>query len=53
MKILRTSAKWKKALKAIAAALVSVVVLDWLFKGRLRQRLRFQRRATPKQPPII
>ena len=31
--------KWKKALKWFALALVSVVVLDWLFDGRLRKRM--------------
>jgi len=35
---------WKKALKWIALALASVVVLDWLLDGRLRNRLPGKRR---------
>ena len=40
---------WKKALKWVGLALASVVVLDWLLDGRLRQRLPFRRNG--KQPP--
>ena len=40
---------WKKALKWIALALVSCVLLDWLLDGRLRERLPFRRQG--KQPP--
>ena len=36
--------KWKKALKWIALALASIVVLDWLLDGRLRDRLPGKRR---------
>jgi len=35
---------WKKALKWIALALGSIVVLDWLLDGRLRDRLPWKRR---------
>ncbi len=38
---------WKKALKWIAASLVALVVLDWLFDGWLRERLPLRRRRTP------
>ncbi|MBU6411178.1 MAG: hypothetical protein KGR98_12395 [Verrucomicrobia bacterium] len=43
---------WKKVLKRIAATLVGVVVLDWLFDGRLRERLPFRRRRNPQPPPM-
>jgi len=39
---------WKKALKWIALTLVSVVVLDWLLDGRLRERLPFRKSQGPK-----
>jgi hypothetical protein len=39
---------WKKALKWIALALVSCVVLDWLLDGRLRERLPFHRNGGQK-----
>jgi hypothetical protein len=34
---------WKKALKWMALSLVSLVVVDWLFDGRLRRRLPWRR----------
>lgn len=43
---------WKKALKWIALALASVVVLDWLLDGRVRGWLPFRRKGNQKQPPI-
>ena len=39
---------WKKALKWIALALVSIVVLDWLLDGRLRDRLPFRKNQGSK-----
>ncbi len=36
--------KWKKVLRWIAAALVAVVVVDWLLDGRLRRRLPYKSR---------
>ena len=39
---------WKKALKWIALTLVSVVVLDWLLDGRLRERLPLRKSQGPK-----
>jgi len=34
---------WKRALKGIALTLTFIVVLDWLFDGRLRQWLPFRK----------
>ena len=36
--------KWKPALKWLALALGSIVVLDWLLDGRLRKRMPGKRR---------
>ncbi len=44
---------WKRVLRWIAATLVAVVVLDWLFDGRLRERLPFRRKSDQKQPPMM
>ena len=39
---------WKKALKWVALALASIVALDWLLDGRLRERLPFRRNGGQK-----
>lgn len=43
MNNLQQIANWKKALKWVALALVSIVALDWLLDGRLRERLPLRR----------
>ncbi|MGA2660642.1 MAG: hypothetical protein ABSH34_24400 [Verrucomicrobiota bacterium] len=52
MNNLEPNAKWKKALRWIALTLASLVVLDWLLDGRLRQRLPLRRKAGQRPPPI-
>jgi hypothetical protein len=48
MNDIQETPKWKKALKWIALTLASIVVLDWLFDGRLRERLPFRRNGGQK-----
>lgn len=42
--------KWKRALKWLAFALASVVILDWLLDGRLRKSLPLRRKERSENP---